>query len=97
MTEPLSNDALNAITDPRGRPVTFIARIHRPQVPPFAPHGYGVALLLLLLLQVALGVTNILASLPLPAAVAHNGVAALSLVTLVMLNFAVNSPTTFRR
>lgn len=99
--EPLSNDALNAIhwAHRVGALATFIivgftgSRSLRIR----DLHGYGTALLILLLLQVALGVTNILASLPLPAAVAHNGVAALLLVTLVMLNFAVNSTTTFRR
>jgi cytochrome c oxidase assembly protein subunit 15 len=60
-------------------------------------HQTGIVLLVLLLAQVALGVTNVLAMLPLPVAVAHNGVAALLLATLVMLNFAVNSPVTFRR
>jgi cytochrome c oxidase assembly protein subunit 15 len=98
--EPLSNDALNAIhwAHRLGAVVTLVVvgfsgfralRIRD-------LHGYGMVLLILLLLQVALGVTNILGSLPLSIAVAHNGVAALLLVTLVMLNFAVNSPTTYR-
>ncbi|ADN74406.1 cytochrome oxidase assembly [Ferrimonas balearica DSM 9799] len=39
-----------------------------------------------LLVQVALGVTNVVGSLPLPVAVAHNGVAALLLLTLVWIN-----------
>lgn len=42
--------------------------------------------------QIGLGVANVLLRLPLPVAVAHNGAAALLLVTLVMLNF-----TLFRR
>ncbi|MET0068283.1 MAG: COX15/CtaA family protein [Candidatus Thiodiazotropha sp.] len=46
----------------------------------------GVSLLLLLTLQVALGISNVLAQLPLPVAVAHNGVAALLLVNLSLLN-----------
>jgi cytochrome c oxidase assembly protein subunit 15 len=58
---------------------------------------YGLAVLGLLLAQVTLGIANVLASLPLPVAVAHNGVAALLLVTLVMLNFTIRTPTTFRR
>jgi cytochrome c oxidase assembly protein subunit 15 len=99
--EPLSNDALNAIhwAHRIGALVVsiVIAITAFKSLPIRALHSYGVALLGLLLLQVALGVTNVLASLPLPVAVAHNGVAALLLVTLVMLNFAVNSPATFRR
>jgi len=50
---------------------------------------YGALLLTLLLVQAALGIANVLAGLPLVAAVAHNGGAALLLVALVMLNFAV--------
>ena len=51
--------------------------------------GIGVAILLLLVLQVALGISNVLLSLPLPVAVAHNAVAALLLIALVVLNFRV--------
>ncbi len=47
----------------------------------------GGLLLVLLCAQVALGITNILAGLPLPVAVAHNALAALLLVTLVVINF----------
>jgi cytochrome c oxidase assembly protein subunit 15 len=43
----------------------------------------------LLLLQVALGMGNVVLGLPLPVAVAHNGVAALLLVALVALNHAL--------
>lgn len=99
--EPLSNEALNAIhwAHRVGALVTLLvvgfAGLKSLRVRDL--HGYGMALLALLLLQIALGITNILGSLPLPAAVAHNGVAALLLATLVMLNFAVNSPATFRR
>ena len=50
----------------------------------------GLALAVLLAAQVALGVANILAGLPLAVAVAHNAVAACLLVTLVMINFAVS-------
>jgi heme a synthase len=49
----------------------------------------GALLLALLAVQAALGIANVLAGLPLALAVAHNGVAALLLVALVMLNFAV--------
>ena len=38
-----------------------------------------------LVLQVCLGITNVLAGLPLPVAVAHNGVAALLLLSLITL------------
>jgi heme a synthase len=49
--------------------------------------GWGVALLVLLAGQVTLGITNILGGLPLSVAVAHNALAALLLVTLVVINF----------
>ena len=57
----------------------------------------GSAVMALVFLQVALGIANILGSLPLPVAVAHNGVAALLLAALVMLNFATRSPSQFGR
>jgi cytochrome c oxidase assembly protein subunit 15 len=47
----------------------------------------GVGLLLLLLLQIGLGITNVLGHLPLPVAVAHNGGAALLLATLTTLTW----------
>jgi len=54
----------------------------------------GPALLLggLLLLQVALGIGNVLMHLPLGVATAHNGVAALLLVSLVYLNYRLWRP-----
>jgi len=55
------------------------------RIPALAKAGLLIALVLVV--QVGLGITNVLLSLPLPVAVAHNGVAALLLVTLVMLNF----------
>lgn len=45
----------------------------------------ALALMLLLLAQVALGISNVVLGLPLPVAVAHNGGAALLLFTLVGL------------
>lgn len=45
----------------------------------------------LVILQFALGVANVLLSLPLPVAVAHNGVAALLLLALLSLNYALRS------
>lgn len=52
--------------------------------------AYGGLLGAALLLQIALGITNILAGLPLAVAVAHNAVAAVLLVSLVMINFALS-------
>lgn len=46
----------------------------------------GATLLGLLLLQVGLGVSNVVFSLPLPLAVAHNAGAAMLLATLVVIN-----------
>ncbi|MET0028328.1 MAG: COX15/CtaA family protein [Candidatus Thiodiazotropha sp.] len=46
----------------------------------------GGLALLLLTLQIVLGISNVLAQLPLPVAVAHNGVAALLLLSLTLLN-----------
>jgi cytochrome c oxidase assembly protein subunit 15 len=56
---------------------------------------FGIAVRLPLV-QLTLGITNVPAGLPLLVAVAHNGVAALLLATLVMLNFAVYTPSSFR-
>ena len=47
----------------------------------------GIILVLVLSAQISLGIANVLLSLPLPVAVAHNAVAALLLLTLVMLVF----------
>ena len=49
----------------------------------------GIALLTVVTLQFILGVSNVLLSLPLPVAVAHNGGGALLLLTLVTLNHLV--------
>lgn len=54
--------------------------------------GMGRLLLAVLLLQVGLGISNVLFSLPLPVAVAHNGVAALLLLVVVTINHLVNRP-----
>jgi cytochrome c oxidase assembly protein subunit 15 len=51
---------------------------------------FGALLAAVLVLQIALGIANVLAGLPLAIAVAHNAVAALLLVTLVMINFALS-------
>ncbi len=48
--------------------------------------GMGIGLATLLIAQILLGIGNVLLSLPLPIAVAHNGVAALLIAQLVMIN-----------
>jgi heme a synthase len=99
--EPLSNDALNAIhwAHRVGALATFLALAyvaHRAMRLP-ALRRLSRVVLALLFIQVALGIANVLGSLPLPVAVAHNGVAALLLAVLVMLNFAIRSPSSFGR
>ena len=42
---------------------------------------------ILLLIQIALGISNVVFYLPLPIAVAHNGLAALLFLSLIGLNF----------
>ena len=54
----------------------------------------GGMLAVLLGLQVGLGIANVLLTLPLPLAVAHNGVAAALLVMMVVINFALSRPGT---
>lgn len=49
----------------------------------------GALLLTVLLLQIGLGVANVVFSLPLPLAAAHNGTAAILLVVMVVLNFVL--------
>ena len=49
--------------------------------------GHGAALAAVLFVQVGLGIANVAAGLPLAVAVAHNAVAAVLLVTLVVINF----------
>lgn len=51
--------------------------------------GIGLVILALLTVQIGLGIGNVLASLPLPLAVAHNTGAALLLASLVTLNYRV--------
>lgn len=48
------------------------------------------AVLGLLGLQVILGISNVLLHLPIPVAVAHNGVATLLLLSLILLNYLIN-------
>ncbi len=95
--EPLSNDALNAIQWAHrvGALVTFVilAYVAHRAIRLPALRKLGGMVLALLFVQVMLGIANVLGSLPLPVAVAHNGVAALLLAALVMLNFATRSPS----
>ncbi|RKP58806.1 COX15/CtaA family protein [Pararobbsia silviterrae] len=51
----------------------------------------ATTLLAVLVIQIASGLSNILLDWPLPVAVAHNGGAAILLLTLVMVNFHLNS------
>lgn len=51
---------------------------------------YGAVLLVVLLAQVALGIANVLAGLPLAVAAAHNAGAAILLATMVVINFALS-------
>ena len=53
----------------------------------------GRLLLFVLLAQVSLGIINVVYSLPLLIAVAHNGVGALLLLTMVTLNHTVRPPS----
>jgi cytochrome c oxidase assembly protein subunit 15 len=52
---------------------------------PFARHGSALAVMLLI--QIALGIANVVAGLPLAVAVMHNAAAALLLLVLVVINF----------
>lgn len=51
--------------------------------------GISAVILIILLLQFTLGILNVVWLLPLPIAVAHNGVAALLLLTMATLNFSL--------
>lgn len=52
----------------------------------------SVTILLLLLTQISLGIANVLLLLPIPVAVSHNAVAALLLLSMIVLNFLLHSP-----
>jgi cytochrome c oxidase assembly protein subunit 15 len=49
----------------------------------------GYLLVLLVIAQVGLGISNVVMNLPLGIAVSHNGGAALLLLTLVFINYAL--------
>lgn len=58
----------------------------------------AVAVLLVLFTQILLGIANVLLLLPLPVAVAHNGIAALlllSLITLLYFSFSADEQTEY--
>jgi len=57
--------------------------------------SYGIALLCVLLVQVMLGIANILGGLPLLVAAGHNAGAAILLATMVVINFALHSRRNF--
>lgn len=63
--------------------ITLVYRLWR--VKAAAPRNMALVLLGILVCQLGLGISNVLASLPLPVAVAHNAVGALLLLTLVTL------------
>lgn len=98
---PLANEALNAIhwLHRVGALVTLftLGYVAFRAIGLPAMRTLGFVVMGLLLLQIGLGIANVLAGLPLPVAVAHNGVAALLLGALVMLNFASRSPSSFGR
>ena len=92
----LPNDARVAIhvTHRLGALVTFLFLGTLGMATLRAPVGraarrIGAVLLVVLLAQVSLGIANVELSLPLPVAVAHNGVAALLLLTVVALNHSL--------
>ena len=91
---PLSLDALTAIhwTHRVGALVTllYIGALAIALMRSAGYLGMGALLALLLVVQVSLGVANVALTLPLPVAVAHNGVAAALLVMMVVINFALS-------
>lgn len=99
--EPLSDATLNAIhwAHRIGALVTFLTVTYvayRAMRLP-ALRSLGGVVLVLLFVQVTLGIANVLGSPPQPVAVAHNGVAALLLAALLMLDFVTRSPSSFGR
>ncbi|MDX1656684.1 MAG: COX15/CtaA family protein, partial [Candidatus Competibacteraceae bacterium] len=63
--------------------------------PPAPLRGVVLTIVGLLALQLSLGILNVLLHLPLAVAVAHNGVAALLLLSLVALNYMLNPQRAF--
>jgi cytochrome c oxidase assembly protein subunit 15 len=91
---PLSAEALSAIhwTHRLGALITLSVAGAVALVALRAPalRVHGLALLALLVVQIGLGIANVVFRLPLALAVAHNAVAALLLAALVVLNFALS-------
>lgn len=56
----------------------------------------SVTVLVLLIVQISLGIANVLLYLPIALAVSHNAVAALLLLSLIVLYYLLNSPQTNR-
>lgn len=95
--EPLSNAALNAIhwTHRVGALVlaVYLGIMVYLAAATAGLRRYAWALGSVLVLQIGLGISNVLAMLPLALAVAHNAGAALLLMTVVVLNFALRQET----
>lgn len=91
---PLANQALTAIhwAHRLGALIVFcyLALLAIAVVRTQGLQKYGVLLLIVLCVQVVLGIGNVLLSLPLALAVAHNAAAALLLIAMVVLNFKIN-------
>jgi heme a synthase len=91
---PLAIEALTAIhwMHRLGALITFLylagLAVALLRVPPL--RMIGTVLAVLLIVQISLGIANVVLRLPLAIAVAHNGGAALLLVTLVVINFALS-------
>ncbi|MGH8753919.1 MAG: COX15/CtaA family protein [Burkholderiales bacterium] len=92
--EPLSKSALTAIhwAHRLGALIVFcyLALLAIAVVRTRGLQKYGALLLIVLCVQVVLGIGNVLLSLPLALAAAHNAAAALLLIAMVVLNFKVN-------
>lgn len=90
---PLSNEALTAIhwSHRVGALVafTYLLLLGLSIVAVSDLKFYGGLLLVFLFAQVGLGIANVILSLPLAVAVAHNATAALLLASLVMVNFVL--------
>jgi cytochrome c oxidase assembly protein subunit 15 len=95
---PLSNAALNAIhwTHRVGALVVtaYLGMLAFLAYKMTGLRSYAMALAAALVIQLAFGITNIVAMLPLAVAVAHNAGAALLLMSVVMLNFAIHQEST---
>ncbi len=73
--------------------LVIAAAVQAMRTPSLAGPRVGWCILAALTLQVSLGITNVLRGLPLPVAVAHNGMAALLLGSLVTLLYFATRPS----